>query len=294
MNQLSFSKFHGCRNSFIIVWQNDLESYLEHCQKKPSNAAQYLCSRSYGIGSDGLMIVGNPVKSNSESYFVEVDMFNPDGSSMGMCGNGVRCITHFLYKEGRINNNESKKSPLINLNVGGRKIICQLDSIKEGNNQAEITVDMGMPILEPQLIPVQLVGSPINQSRELEGRNITFSAVSMGNPHCVIFNSDLEPEVWGPKLENWQLFPQRTNVEFVKVIDEANLEVTVWERGAGFTEACGTGACAVVVAANKLGFIKNQATVKLAGGELSISIATNDGTVLMTGPSEYICRGNCL
>jgi diaminopimelate epimerase len=150
---------------------------------------------------------------------------------------------------------------------------------------------MGRPILDPEQIPINVAGSPLDQLQHLNQQLIHFSAVSMGNPHCVIFNSDLDPKEWGPKLEQWELFPKRTNVEFVSVVNSKEVAVTVWERGAGFTKACGTGACATVVAGALLGHCERQTKVQLPGGVLKIDWKKDSDEVFMTGPSQFVAVG---
>jgi diaminopimelate epimerase len=291
MNLLNFSKYHGCRNSFIIVNQIDFSARVLSDKTIPASLAQFLCAKSYGIGSDGLMIVGNTKASRNESsYKIDIEMYNPDGSNMGMCGNGVRCITHYLYKEGLLDLKDSAAANVI-LNVGGREIVCHKVSLNEDHTKAEIKVNMGKYSLLSKDIPLKLSAEAVNRTFELEGESITFSAVSMGNPHCIIFNSSLDPAIWGPKIEKWDIFPERTNVEFVKVIDNQNLSVVVWERGVGFTEACGTGACAVAVAASSLGYVYDKSKISLVGGELMIEVNHETKEVLMKGPSEYIFSG---
>lgn len=215
---------------------------------------------------------------------IEVEMFNPDGSVMGMCGNGIRCVARFIYEE------EEGVPENLSFLVHGRRIECFSE-----DKGRKVRVDMGAPSFEPTRIPY--LGNEVTQVPfVVSGREFRGSLVSMGNPHLVIKLADedfelLELEKWGPLLEKHPLFPESTNVHFVREIDQSRCEVKVWERGAGVTMACGTGACAVAVTGIREGRFQQRVEVALPGGLLEIEWKGNEAHVFMTGPTEVICRG---
>ena len=219
-----------------------------------------------------------------------MQIINSDGSEPEMCGNGIRCFARYLELSGKT----SKKELNIETLAGIIK-----PSLVEQDENTLVRVDMGEPRLKPDEIPIKTpeVGEPvtkvINQPLKVEDQIFNINAVSMGNPHCIIFLEDLDNfnfEYWGPKLENYFMFPRKTNVEFVKVEDRHNLRVKVWERGAGPTLACGTGACATLVAAVLNGLTEKKANVHLPGGTLEIEW-TEDNHVIMTGPADLSFAG---
>jgi len=270
---IPFLKIHGCKNSFVVVKRSSLDS-------PPASVARRLCSHSEGLGTDGVMIVGE----RSEGAIREVEMFNPDGSAMGMCGNGIRCVTRFIHET------EEDAPESLSFSVYGRRVECE--SRDKGRL---VRVDMGRPSFEAEEIP--FLGTEVtNVSLVVSGREFKGSLVSMGNPHLVIRLEDqefetIELERWGALLEHHPLFPKRTNVHFVRTIDRSRCEVKVWERGAGVTMACGTGACAVAVTGIKEGILEGQIEVLLPGGALTIEWEGSGSNVSMTGPTQVICRG---
>jgi len=272
--ELHFLKMEGCGNSFIVIFE------AQGGSRDWAALGRRLMDPHFGLGSDGLMIV-HP----SERADFEVLMYNPDGSQMGMCGNGIRCVARFLILEGLL---EARRGRVV-FDVAGRLITCRLE---EEGRWAQ--VDMGEPSLAPGSIPVNSAKELIDAELVAGGRRLNFSAVSMGNPHCVIFVeklTDVNCCELGPLIENHALFPERTNVEFVEVLESRRLRVQVWERGAGLTLGCGTGACAAVVVGVLRGLCARQTTVDLPGGSLSIEWEEKSNRVFMTGPAKEICRG---
>ncbi|MCB0311032.1 MAG: diaminopimelate epimerase, partial [Bdellovibrionales bacterium] len=269
MEDLWFSKWEGCGNHFVIV--SDMRRKALEWQ----SVAQAICDPHTGVGADGLMVV-----RPSERVDFEVLMYNPDGSLMGMCGNGIRCVALFVIHKGIVPRSQSK----IRFEVEKRLIECQILG-------EEVCVDMGRASFAPDDVPVKHSGEVVDLELELAGQKRRFTAVSMGNPHCVMFYPDLEEidvATLGPQIENCALFPSRTNVEFCQVISRNLIRVVVWERGAGLTRACGTAACAVVSAANRLKLVDPECSVELPGGVLKIDLGKKTGHVLMTGPAREI------
>lgn len=275
---IEFTKYHGLGNDFILIDNRDTPEPLI----TPDRAIA-LCDRHFGIGADGV-IFALPGVENTD-YTMRI--FNSDGSEPEMCGNGIRCLARFLAElEGgetpghsyRIHTLAGTISPQIE--AGGR-----------------VRVDMGEPQLLAQEIPTTLTdaeGKAIAQSLEVGGQNWMVTCISMGNPHCITFVEDVEAIALadlGPQFEHHPVFPQRTNTEFIEIVKNNYLKMRVWERGAGVTLACGTGACATVVAGVLNGKCDRQTTVELPGGCLDIHWSLENGRVYMTGPAEKVFRG---
>lgn len=264
-----FVKMQGCGNDYVYIdaFKYDIED--------PSSLSVKVSDRHFGIGSDGLILVAPSKVADGQMI-----MFNLDGSQSAMCGNGIRCVGKFLYDIKGIKKDVLKIETLCGVKTLNMKV-------KNGEAVAA-TVDMGAAILKPSDIPVALDGDMIvNKKVDIDGKEYGITCVSMGNPHCVVFEDDVEElslETIGPKFENNKIFPQRTNTEFVKVIDKNHLRMRVWERGSGETWACGTGTCATVVAACLNGYCNKgeDVEVQLNGGKLVINYT--DERVLMTGP----------
>ena len=263
---------HGLGNDFIII---DLR------EKRVSNLAgrlKGLGDRRFGIGFDQAIVLK---KSRKADFKMEI--YNSDGSQVEMCGNGIRCLADYIWKR-RL----SKKDVLEIETLAG---IIRPRRASGGL----VTVDMGEPILDAPLIPVKLKGEVISKSVKVLDKTLKITCVSMGNPHCIVFvkNADkFDVEKYGSVLEKMAIFPNRINVEFVEVLSKSRLKMRVWERGAGETLACGTGASAAVVAAhlaNKTN--KRTLTVELLGGELKIKWDKADKRVYMTGPSKEVFNG---
>lgn len=265
----------GLGNDFILM---EAPSF-EEAQGFQAYARQ-LCDRHGGIGADGLILLG---PDQEQDIFMRI--YNSDGSEAQMCGNGIRCVALYARRNGLVD----KESFRVRTLAGVR---CPQILSRDG--QELVRVDMGEPELETSRIPVK--GSVSNTGIRLSaaGQEFVITAVSMGNPHCIIYHDDLSlvPLAdWGPQIENHASFPEKTNVEFVQVLNDEELEVVVWERGAGITLACGTGACAVLVASVLGGKAKRQAIVRLPGGELYIEWNQEDNHVYMIGPAVEVFHG---
>lgn len=275
---MKFSKMHGIGNDYIYV------NCFEEKVSEPEKVSVVLSDRHKGIGSDGLVLI-----MPSEIADFRMRIFNADGSEAMMCGNATRCIGKYVYDMGLTD----KTEVTLETNSG----IKYLKLFLSDGKVDMVTVDMGKAILVPRDIPVDSdLESFVSQPLEVGGKEYKVTCVSMGNPHAVIFTEGidaLELEKIGPLFENHKLFPNRINTEFVEVIDSHTLKMRVWERGSGETFACGTGTCATVVAAVLNGICPKdeEVLVHLRGGDLRI-IWKNDGTVLMTGPAEYVFEGN--
>ena len=237
------------------------------------------------MGADGIVLL-----EPAENLPFSMRIFNKDGSEAEMCGNASRCIGKYLYERGLTTETE------IDLHTGSG--IRHLSLQAEGGKVRSVTVDMGTPVLEPRLIPVDLPGQIVLRHRiQVLGQMWFITCVSMGNPHCVVFVRD--PEVLdlaslGPMFEHHPLFPRRTNVEFVRVIDRKILQMRVWERGTGETMACGTGACAALVAGVLCGNCDRRIQMKLPGGNLELYWNADDNHVYQTGPAEFVFDGEWL
>ena len=274
---MKFSKMHGIGNDYIYV------NCFEETVSEPEKVSVILSDRHKGIGSDGLVLI---MPSDKADFRMRI--FNADGSEAMMCGNATRCIGKYVYDMGLTD----KTDVSLETNSG----IKYLKLYTKDGKVDSVTVDMGKAILVPRDIPVNSdLERFISQPVEVCGKTWDITCVSMGNPHAVIFTdgvADLDLEKIGPYFENHSLFPNRVNTEFAEVIDGHTLNMRVWERGSGETFACGTGTCATVVAAVLNGICKHdeEVLVHLRGGDLRITYKT-DGTVLMTGPAEYVFEG---
>ena len=275
---MKFTKMHGCGNDYIYV---DGAKEILTPQEKPE-VVRRLSDRHFGIGGDGVIFI-NPSK---EADF-EMEMYNMDGSRAEMCGNGIRCVAKFVYDKGL-----TDKTSISVISCGKIKYLTL--SIENGK-VSTVRVNMGSPILKAKDIPVisdkeEVIGDEI----EVAGETYKMTCVSMGNPHAVVFVDEvagLPLEKIGPLFENHVRFPKRVNTEFVKILDENTVEMRVWERGTGETLACGTGACATVVACVLNGLTKEQVTVKLLGGNLQIQWDRESNLVYMTGPATTVFEG---
>lgn len=276
---LKFTKMQGIGNDYIYCSTFDQEI------SNPEALAVRLSDRHFGIGGDGIILV-----CPSKVADAKMKMYNLDGSEGKMCGNGIRCVGKFLYDHGMVDINEKDEITIETLSG-----IKKLKAYTSGGKVNRLRVDMGKAILEPKEIPVVLDGDKVvDRPVEIAGKNYNITCVSMGNPHCVVFMDDidnLDIETVGPEFENDKLFPERVNTEFVTVLDDHTIKMRVWERGSGETWACGTGACAVAVAACENGFCKKgeDIKIKLKGGDLIINYT--DETVYMTGNAEKVFEG---
>ena len=275
---MKFTKMHGTGNDYIYV--NGLVETIEN----PAEFAIQYSDRHKGIGSDGLVMI-----LASETCDFRMRMFNADGSESEMCGNASRCIGKYVYDKGLTN-----KTTLTLETLAGVKVLQLF--IGADQKVEKVTVDMGEPILDAALIPVtsdknRVSNEPVAFNSEIR-YNIT--TVSMGNPHAVIFTTDILqldlPKI-GPVIENAAIFPRRTNTEFIEVLTNNHVNMRVWERGSGETMACGTGACASVVAGVLNGLISRRTTVELLGGELTIEWKEEDNHVYLTGGATTVFEG---
>ena len=271
---MKFWKMHGLGNDYILIDNRD-EIIKE---EDASKLAQKLCERRFSVGADGLILVLNSINAD-----IKMRIFNLDGSEAEMCGNGIRCFAKYCYE----NDIVRKKQQVIETAAGLKKTKL----IIKDQLVTHVYVNMGVPIFEKYKIPMLGQGNSINEELVIDETSLQITCLSLGNPHCVIFvdNVDDYPvNSIGPKIENHPIFPNRVNVVFTEVAKEDLIKVRVWERGCGETLACGTGACAAVIAANINGKIKNKVKVCLLGGELEIEY---NEAVFMKGPVEKVFEG---
>ena len=276
---MRFTKMHGIGNDYLLI--NCFEEYVAD----PARLALEMCREHTGAGADGIVLL-----ERGESLPYAMRIFNRDGSEAEMCGNAARCIGKFLYERGFTREEE--------IDLYTKSGIHRLSLHAQEGRVDSVTVDMGTPVLQPRLIPVDLAGEAVLRHRiQVLGQMWFITCVSMGNPHCVVFVRDPEvidlPSV-GPMFEHHPLFPRRTNVEFVRIISRNVLQMRVWERGAGETLACGTGACAALVAAVLCGHSDRTAQMKLAGGNLMLNWNADDNHVYQTGPAAFVYDGEWL
>ena len=277
---MKFTKMHGAGNDYVYI-NGFTEKIAE--EDKPEWVRK-ISDRHFGIGSDGAIFI-NP----SDVADFEMEMYNADGTRSEMCGNGIRCVGKFVYDKGL-----TKKEQISVVSAGKVKY---LDLTIENGKAVQIKVNMGEPILKSDLVPVvsdseEVIDELIYISEVDESYKMT--CVSMGNPHAVVFMDDVENlqiEKIGPYFENHCRFPNRTNTEFVKVMDRKNVQMRVWERGTGETLACGTGCCATAVACILNGFTEDEITVHVLGGKIKILWDRESNLVYMTGPAETVFEG---
>ncbi|WP_211745325.1 diaminopimelate epimerase [Paenibacillus sp. Marseille-Q4541] len=274
---MEFTKMHGLGNDFVVVYGE---------KELPHNAAELAikwCNRFFGIGADGLVYI----LPSDEADF-QMRIINSDGTEAEQCGNAIRCVAKYVYDHGHIDRES------ITIQTIGAGVQPVLLTVEDGK-VSKVRVDMGAPILDGLQIPTMIDASPVvNQAIEAGGSGFRFTAVSMGNPHCVIYVDDavnFDLASWGPKLEVHPLFPKKINVEFATVKDREHIDMRVWERGAGPTLACGTGACATLVSSVLNDVSDRAAWVSLKGGDLFIEWSEEDNHVYMTGPAEVVFTG---
>lgn len=281
MTPIQFVKMHGLGNDFVVV---DCLSHAYDIEQLVRSAV-YLCDRRFGIGGDGLILV---LPSTTGDFRMRI--INSDGSEPEMCGNGIRCFAKYLYEHGL-----TQATTFMVETLAGP--IIPVLTLK-GNHVHSVCVDMGEPRLERSQIPMNgPAGQVVNEPLRVDTQSFNVTAVSMGNPHAVIFVGDVKSfpvEKYGPVIETHAVFPKKTNVEFAQIVAPAYLKMRVWERGAGITQACGTGACATLVAAVLTNNAERTATVELPGGPLRISWNDEDNHVYMTGPAEEVFSGTVM
>lgn len=270
---------HGCGNDYIYI-----DCFKETVENE-SEAAIKMSDRHFGVGGDGIILI----KKGTAADF-EMVMYNADGSRGAMCGNGIRCVAKYVYDHGYTD----KKS----FSIESMGAVKYIDVTVDNGKVVLAKVDMGAPILKSADIPVNCSKEKaINEKITVANRQFDMTCVSMGNPHAVMFidesPKDFDLDFYGSKFEsNTNMFPDRVNAEFARIIDRNNIEMRVYERGTGETLACGTGTCATVVAAILNGYVDNDVTVHLLGGDLQIYWSGNEAdSVFMTGPAEYAFTG---
>lgn len=278
---LNFTKWHGLGNDFVLM---ELSPDAIP-QEKIAGFVHRVCHRHFGVGGDGLVFVYCDDKG-----FINMRIFNADGTEPEMCGNAIRCVAKYLYTKGLVKDTSFPIQTKAGIKVP--EVI-----IKDGDVTA-VKVDMGEPILESEQIPFkgERGSKVIDQEIQVDGKKILITAVSMGNPHCILFIDERVDQfpvhILGPQLECHRLFPAKTNVEFVEVLDRNRVSVRVWERGVGETLACGTGACAVAVGGSLCGHLDPSVEVNLSGGRLYVEWGSNNH-VYMTGPAVEVFQGRC-
>lgn len=273
---MKFTKMHGLGNDFVVVVGRD------HVPVNVTKLAIQVCDRHKGIGADGLVYI-----LPSQTGDFQMRIFNPDGSEADQCGNALRCVSKYYFE--RIS---SAKTELL---VQTKHLLQKVSLKTKDGKVVHVRVDMGEPILQADLIPVISKRKfAKKETIQIDGHSFTFTGVSMGNPHAVIEVEDVNQiplEIWGPQIENHKRFPKRTNVEFVTHHSTSEVTMRVWERGAGLTMACGSGACATVVAGVWNGRLDRVVTVHLTGGDLLIEWDEAENRVYMTGPATYVFEG---
>lgn len=276
---MKFTKMHGCGNDYIYI-----DCFKENVEDE-KKAAIFLSDRHFGVGGDGIILIKKGTKADFEMV-----MYNADGSRGAMCGNGIRCVAKYVY--------DNKLTDSKSISIESMGAVKYIDVKTEDDKVVSARVDMGAPILDASRIPVNTKKEKvINEDINLGGRDFKMTCVSMGNPHAVMFIDesprDFDLNYYGALFEsNTDVFPDRVNAEFARIIDRKNIEMRVYERGSGETLACGTGTCATVVAAILNGLADNDVTVHLLGGDLEISWSGNENdSVFMTGPATYVFTG---
>lgn len=276
--EVRFSKMHGAGNDYIYL--NGFEAIPEDLSK----LAVEVSDRHFGVGSDGLVVI-----CPSDVADFRMRMYNSDGSEAEMCGNASRCIGKYVYDRGLTDNTEVTLETLAGIKV--------LKLHVENGEVTVVTVDMGEPELRPDRVPVVSTSADrmINERITVNNTEYHITAVSMGNPHAVVFVNEITDEQVlgrGPELERAEVFPRKANIEFARVVDRGHVEMRVWERGTGETLACGTGACATAVAAVLNGHTDREVDIVLRGGTLHIRWDESTNHVMMTGPARFVCDGS--
>jgi diaminopimelate epimerase len=271
---MKFWKMHGLGNDYVVIDNRDQKI----ADSKLAALGKELCNRRFSVGADGLLLV-----FSSKSADVKMRIFNSDGSEAEMCGNGIRCFAKYCYE-----NSIVEKSGFSVETLSGLK---QVWLTLKGKAVSSVRVDMGAPNWNRSSLPMSGEGTCINEDLQVDSENYKVTCLSMGNPHCVIFvdNVDEFPvEYVGPIIESNKAFPKRTNVGFVQVLSKNELKVRVWERGCGETLACGTGTCAAVAAANKLGLVGSKVLVHVLGGDLQVDVGKG---LFLSGAAQKVYHG---
>jgi diaminopimelate epimerase len=274
---MRFTKMHGCGNDYVYV-----DCFNHPMPHDPSGLSRQVSDRHFGVGSDGLILICPSDRADARML-----MFNADGSGSDMCGNGLRCIAKYVYDHGLV-----RKSSLT-IEAGSKVVTADLEVA--GGSVRQVRIDMGEPILEAARIPTSLPGNPpLAAALALPERTFSATCVSMGNPHSITFVDTVTDDLvlgWGPRLEHHPAFPKRANIEFVRVNRPDDVTARVWERGSGETLACGSGACAIVVAGVLTGKTQRRITVHLPGGDLQLHWSEADNHVYLMGPAVEVFSG---
>ncbi|MCF8010816.1 MAG: diaminopimelate epimerase [Clostridiales bacterium] len=275
---MHFKKVQGLGNDFVLI-----DAGNEKLPGELAPLAQKICNRNFGIGADGLVLI-----KHSNIADIRMQIINSDGSEAEMCGNAIRCVGKYVYENGIVN----KKK--INVETGAGIIVPEV-IVNDKDEVYAVKVKMGEPKLDRENIPMNgPPGKVVDEKLKVDDHEFNITCVSMGNPHGVIFVPVVEEislDQQGPGIENHEVFPAKINAEFVQVLSRSEIQVRVWERGAGPTLACGTGACASAVAANLCGYTNRKVSVHLPGGSLDINWSENDNNVYMTGPAVEVFSG---
>jgi diaminopimelate epimerase len=278
--KLPFTKMHSLGNDFVVIDMRNANLI------KLSLLAKNLCDRRFGIGADQVLLLDNSLKAD-----FRMRIFNADGSEVEMCGNGIRCLGKFIW-----DNIIKSKNLKIKINLNFLSIETLAGNIYLQKSGRLIKVNMGEPILEPEKIPVKIRqrSAIVNYPLKIKDKTFKITCVSMGNPHAVIVVKDVRSvplSHYGPIIENHRLFPKRINVEFIQILNRTNIKMRVWERGAGETMACGTGASASAVVSALLSLTDRKVTIHLTGGKLLINWSKKDNHVYMTGDAVKVYEG---
>lgn len=273
---MKFTKMQGCGNDYVYI-----NGFTEKIADKPA-FVKAVSDRHFGVGGDGAIFI-NP----SEEADFEMEMYNADGTRAEMCGNGIRCVAKYVYDKGL-----TDKKQISIVSFGNIKYV---DLYVKDGLVSSVKVNMGAPILEAGKVPVKsAMSQSVDEPITVNGKEYRMTCVSMGNPHAVVFMKDianLDIASIGPLFENHEVFPNRTNTEFVEVIDRTHVNMRVWERGTGETLACGTGCCATVAACVLNNLTEDKVTVQVLGGEIEIQWDRKENLIYMTGPAETVFEG---
>ncbi len=273
---MKFTKMQGCGNDYVYI-----NGFTEKIGDKPA-FVRAVSDRHFGVGGDGAIFI-NP----SEEADFEMEMYNADGTRAEMCGNGIRCVAKYVYDKGL-----TDREQISIVSFGNVKYV---DLYVENGLVRSVKVNMGAPVLEAKMVPVNsAMERSVDEPITVNGKEYRMTCVSMGNPHAVVFMENiakLDIASIGPLFENHEVFPNRTNTEFVEVVDRTHVNMRVWERGTGETLACGTGCCATVAACVLNGLTEDEVTVRVLGGEIDIRWDRNKNLIYMTGPAETVFEG---
>ncbi len=270
---INFTKMHGLGNDFVVI------DAINQAIELDAEQVRRIADRHFGVGCDQLLLVERPLRQNADFKY---RIFNADGSEVAQCGNGARCFARFVSDKGL-----TDKNPVI-VDTDAGQLLLRFD------DQGLITVNMGVPRHAPEQIPLAVAEQALLYQAQLNNTVVSFAAVSMGNPHAVIVVEDVATapvEQWGAQMESHSLFPERANIGFMQIVDRQTVKLRVYERGAAETLACGSGACAAVVAGVELGLLDRQVDVSLPGGHLNINWEGRGKPVLMSGPAVTVFEG---